>query len=55
MVVTSPGVSVSTSGARRWVVVGLLCLGVVVAYIDRVNLSVAVIDPLFKSAFQLTT
>ena len=39
---------------RRWKVIGLLTLGVIVAYIDRVNLSVAVIDPTFKSFFQLT-
>src|SRR5829696_3942414 len=41
-------------GARRWLVVGLLALGVIVAYVDRVNLSIAVIDAEFKSFFQLT-
>lgn len=41
-------------GSRRWFVVGLLALGVIVAYVDRVNLSIAVIDPEFKSFFQLT-
>jgi MFS family permease len=41
--------------SRRWYVVGLLALGAIIAYIDRVNLSVAVIDPDFKAAFQLTT
>ena len=40
--------------SRRWVIVGLLTLGVIVAYIDRVNLSIAVIDPTFKSFFNLT-
>jgi len=40
--------------SRRWVVVGLLTFGVIVAYVDRVNLSVAVIDPVFKSYFQLS-
>ena len=33
---------------------GLLTLGVIVAYIDRVNLSVAVIDPTFRAFFQLS-
>jgi len=41
-------------GSRRWFIVGLLALGVIVAYIDRVNLSIAVIDPDFKSFFKLT-
>jgi ACS family D-galactonate transporter-like MFS transporter len=50
-----PGLITDTrSGSRRWFVVGLLALGVIVAYIDRVNLSIAVIDPGFKSFFKLT-
>lgn len=40
--------------ARRWIIVGLLALASIVAYIDRVNLSVALIDVDFKSFFQLT-
>jgi ACS family D-galactonate transporter-like MFS transporter len=39
---------------RRWSIVALLTFGVIVAYVDRVNLSVAVIDHGFKSVFQLT-
>jgi hypothetical protein len=39
---------------RRWSILGLLTIGVIVAYIARVNLSVAVIDGGFKSFFQLT-
>lgn len=39
---------------QRWGTVWLLCLGVVIAYIDRSNLSVAVADSSFKSFFQLT-
>ncbi len=40
--------------SRRWTIIGLLCLGFMVAYFDRVNLSVAVTDPTFQSHFQLT-
>src|SRR5438874_1183605 len=29
------------SNARRWTVVGLLCLGIIIAYVDRTNFSVA--------------
>ncbi len=42
------------SAARRWGVVVLLALAAVFAYIDRVNLSVALIDPGFKHFFKLT-
>ena len=47
-------VVMSMSGTRRWSIVGLLCFGSIVAYIDRINLSVAVIDPLFKADLNLT-
>jgi len=40
---------------RRWMIVGLLCLGVIIAYIDRVNLSVTIIDAGFKAQIPLTT
>ena len=46
-------ISPSYSAARRWSVVVLVALAAVVAYIDRVNLSVAVIDSDFKQFFQL--
>ena len=39
---------------RRWLVVILLALATVVAYMDRVNLSVALIDVHFKTFFGLT-
>ncbi len=39
---------------RRWLVVILLALATVVAYMDRVNLSVALIDLDFKKAFGLS-
>lgn len=42
----------STGG--RWVVVVLLALAAVFAYIDRVNLSVALIDPHFKAFYKLS-
>jgi ACS family D-galactonate transporter-like MFS transporter len=52
----SPATGVVGAGVnqQRWSIVALLTLGVIVAYVDRVNLSVAVIDTEFKSVFQLT-
>ena len=42
------------STGARWAIVVLLAVASIIAYIDRVNLSVAVIDPGFKSFFQLS-
>ena len=42
------------SSRHRAAIVGLLCLGVMIAYFDRVNLSVALTDKDFKSFFQLS-
>ena len=42
------------TSSRRWTIIGLLCIGFMVAYFDRVNLSVAVTDPTFQSHFHLT-
>ena len=42
-----------TTASGRWVIVGLLCIGVIIAYIDRTNLSVAVADNDFKAYFKL--
>lgn len=42
-----------SSTRRRWVVIALLTLAAIVAYIDRVNLSIAVVDVDFKRYFQL--
>ena len=39
---------------RRWIIVCLLGLGMVIAYIDRSNISVALADPSFKALFHLT-
>lgn len=38
----------------RWTIVALLCAGMMIAYFDRVNLSVAIADHQFKSDFRLT-
>ncbi|MCP5412623.1 MAG: MFS transporter [Alphaproteobacteria bacterium] len=40
--------------ARKWWVVVLLTLGCIIAYVDRVNLSFAVIDADFKQFFQVS-
>jgi len=42
------------STTRRWLVVALLAVASIVAYIDRVNLSVALIDVDFKTFFGLS-
>ncbi len=39
---------------RRWLLVILLALGVIIAYIDRTNLSIALAAPAFKDHFSLT-
>lgn len=52
--------SVESAGARTrlgasiWIGVWLLALGCVIAYVDRVNLSFAVIDKDFKQFFQIS-
>lgn len=52
-----PAAAAATSPAQSsryaWTVVVLLALASVIAYIDRVNLSVAIVDPHFKAFFQL--
>ena len=40
--------------SRRWVVIGLLTLGTMIAYVDRSNISVALAVPDFKQLFHLT-
>ena len=42
------------SSARRWAIVVLLCLGMMIAYFDRVNMSMALALPEFVSFFNLT-
>ncbi|MBL8209057.1 MAG: MFS transporter [Bryobacterales bacterium] len=43
------------SDTRRWSIVCLLSLGMIIAYIDRSNLSVALADKQFIKEFQLTS
>jgi len=44
----------SSSTALRWTIIGLFSLGMMIAYVDRVNLSVALTDTDFKAFFHLT-
>jgi MFS family permease len=44
----------AAQGWRRWAVVALLALASIIAYVDRVNLSVALIDPAFKNFFRIS-
>jgi ACS family D-galactonate transporter-like MFS transporter len=40
--------------SRRWVIIGLLSLGGIIAYVDRANISVALAIPEFKERFGLS-
>jgi ACS family D-galactonate transporter-like MFS transporter len=46
--------AIHTVTARHWGVVFLLCLGMVIAYVDRTSLSVAITLPEFRSYFGLS-
>ena len=46
-------VAIPQTAARRWTIVCLLSLGMIIAYIDRSNLSVALASPAFKALFHL--
>jgi len=39
---------------QRWVVVGLLCLGMIIAYVSRGNISVVLAIPDFIKSFHLS-
>jgi hypothetical protein len=39
------------AGNRRWVIVGLLSLGMIIAYVSRTNLSVVLAIPSFITEF----
>jgi MFS family permease len=39
---------------KRWWIIGLLSLGMIIAYVDRANLSVALVLPEFKQLFRLS-
>lgn len=45
---------VAADAAFRWIVTGLLSLGMMIAYMHRANLSVALAVPDFKTLFRLT-
>ena len=38
----------------RWWIVGLLSVGMIIAYVERANISVALVVPEFKQVFGLT-
>src|SRR5260370_42503143 len=44
----------SSSQTRRWTIIGMLSLGVIIAYVDRTNFSVALAAKDFKALFRLT-
>ena len=50
----SPAPDESAGAARRWVIIGLLSLGMIIAYVSRSNLSVALAVPDFIKSFQLS-
>ena len=50
----NPGALDTGSNSRRWWIIGLLSLGMIIAYVDRSNISVALAVPEFKSLFKLT-
>lgn len=50
----SPGSEQNAGSARRWIVIGLLSLGMIIAYVSRSNISVALAVPDFVHSFQLT-
>jgi len=50
----SPGVKPGVPGKRRWAVVGLLSLGMIIAYLSRSNISVILAIPDFVKLFHLS-
>src|SRR3954454_24598302 len=51
---SSSPTAAAASPARRWTIIGLLSLGMIIAYVDRTNFSVALAAKDFKSLFHLT-
>jgi MFS family permease len=55
---TSPAKSstpaASAGNEKRWVIIGLLSLGMIIAYVSRANISVALAVPDFIKSFQLS-
>src|SRR5580704_1664378 len=54
MAATAQSTKVPTSSSRRWAIIGLLVVGVIIAYVARSNISVAVVVPEFRRLFGLT-
>jgi ACS family D-galactonate transporter-like MFS transporter len=54
MPATQSSVQPAVSSSWRWSVIGLLVVGVIIAYIARSNISVAVVVPDFERFFRLT-
>ena len=54
MAVTISTSAQSTSPAVRWTIIGLLSVGMIIAYASRSNLSVALVAPDFIKAFHLS-
>src|SRR5436190_15334790 len=44
----------AVSNTWRWSIIALLAAGVIIAYVDRSNISVAMVVPEFKRLFHLT-
>jgi ACS family D-galactonate transporter-like MFS transporter len=53
-VASSPTGVESITESRRWTIVGLLCIGMIMAYVDRTNFSIALAAQEFKTLFGLT-
>jgi MFS transporter, ACS family, D-galactonate transporter len=51
---TQTPASPQTTSVLRWWIVGLLSLGMIIAYVERANLSVVLVVPEFKQVFGLT-
>lgn len=51
---SSPAADPSYGGRRRWVIVGLLSLGMIIAYVSRSNISVVLAIPNFIKLFHLS-
>jgi MFS transporter, ACS family, D-galactonate transporter len=51
---TTVAAPAAVSNTWRWSVIGLLSVGVIIAYVARANISVAMVVPEFKKLFHLT-
>src|SRR5512139_1496604 len=46
--------TVKSVDSKRWIIIGLLSLGGIIAYVDRANISVALAVPDFRQTFNLS-